>query len=1267
MPDPTLVDAADLIQWSERLDAQGRLPEIVRRLILASGTRLRKVEMRANEGIHLQGWDGIVVTDPESVHPFVPAGVSAWEMSTATDVEGKVNEDHAKRTNDPRGVDRQRSVYVAVSSRRWAAKKGWAEARSEERVWREVRAYDVDDLVAWLASAPAVHLWTSTIAGKDPDGMRGLEAEWENWSGVTQPQLSRELVLAGRDDAANRIQQWLRDPASTLVVRGDSPDEAIAVLVASALDLTGDERDLALARGIVVSSRGVWDQLVRTQRQLVLVMSGELLNAAPPQLARHHVYIPLGREASRTTATIELPRVRREQAREALIRMGVPEERAKNLAAAARRSLLSLRRQLSIYPDGLRPTWAGPEHLPRLLPAVLAGTWDERFAGDISVLESISGQQYDDLSRELQAWLHRSDPPFRRVGATWILSSKEDAWPLMIPAVRPMDLRRFEAAAHLVLTTADPALSLPNEKRWMARALDKGRPHSSELRTGLADTLALMGARGDLASFTDGGRSSDVSERVVRQIMATLAGDPTGGLWISVADVLPQLAEAAPIAFLDSLESDLRSSTPLCLSLFDEANEKSFPFAQPAHPGLLRALELLAWSTDHLSRAARALARLAHRDPGGKLLNRPNRSLREVFLPWHPQTAAPLSQRLVVLDTLRKDEPAVVWSLMLALLPRLMDSADYTQAPAWREWKPETETNISDAELDQAVKELIVRLLADIGNDANRWRDVILRIEDLPADIRERIIGALRAVELGADDSVGRAAIWNALREVAQRHRFSPDANWVLPESDIAEIESAMDRFVPADPAIRRAWLFSSGQTLLGFIGDNLESREKGLMRARQEAVTEILLFGGEEHLCAAARAVESPEELGRAAASEPQVAGFQRRWLCEMQANVDPAMQRFVGGYIFESFRIKGWPWAEPILNGDARKWSPATQASFLLYLASGTQVWDWVEQLGPETLRSYWTRVNPIVSTAQGEAGRVIRTLLECDRPYSAVWVAAYRREDEPRETFEVLVLQSLEMAARTTPPDGLDAGMFTFHVCELLDYLEKSKTIGPDQLARLEWSYIPWLVFERRRPTALHRLLSDSPSFFVEVVCAVFPDQSSVTTIVEESARAIATRGYELLKAWKRCPGINDDGTFDPQVLIFWVNEARQQLGAQNRLQYGDFQIGHILRHAPSGEDGVWPHAIVRDLIESVVSADLEGGLEHEIVVSRGVVARGILDGGGQERAVAQSYASAAESFRDAWPRVAALCQRIADKYVRDARRIDLEAEKREDLYS
>src|SRR4051812_45747337 len=129
----TLADGTDLASWANRLDAQAQLPQLLRRLVLATVGRPLGVSFRAGEGVQLGGWDGVVSV--EEGNAFVPAGVSGWEMGTNRDVKAKADGDYEKRTADPGELDASRSAFMFVTPRRWSNKESWVAARASEGVW----------------------------------------------------------------------------------------------------------------------------------------------------------------------------------------------------------------------------------------------------------------------------------------------------------------------------------------------------------------------------------------------------------------------------------------------------------------------------------------------------------------------------------------------------------------------------------------------------------------------------------------------------------------------------------------------------------------------------------------------------------------------------------------------------------------------------------------------------------------------------------------------------------------------------------------------------------------------------------------------------------------------------------------------------------------------------------------------------------------------------------------------------------------------------
>jgi hypothetical protein len=98
---------------------------------------------------------------------------------------------------------------------------------------------------------------------------------------------------------------------------------------------------------------------------------------------------------------------------------------------------------------------------------------------------------------------------------------------------------------------------------------------------------------------------------------------------------------------------------------------------------------------------------------------------------------------------------------------------------------------------------------------------------------------------------------------------------------------------------------------------------------------------------------------------------------------------------------------------------------------------------------------------------------------------------------------------------------------------------------------------------------------------------------------------------------------------------------------------------------GTDGLWPHEAVRDVIESVESSEIERGLTLHVYNSRGVVSKGLREGGAQERELVTRYSGYADAMKEKWPRTAAMLRQIASFYDSDAARSDTDVELREHL--
>ena len=334
------------------------------------------------------------------------------------------------------------------------------------------------------------------------------------------------------------------------------------------------------------------------------------------------------------------------------------------LSRESKRSVLVLRRLLAVAREVEIPARAKPEAAGSLIPVLLAGAWDETSESDREAMERLARKPYADLLTTVTRWVNDADPPVRRVGNIWQLVSRDDSWHLLARYIARHDLEALQDVTLDALGTIDPRYELPADDRWTAGIYGKRLPHSAFLRRGLAETLAFLATRGESAG-TQGAVSAPAMVATIVHNLLCQATD--WQLWASLSDLLPTMAEAAPEVFLDALEDSLAGEDPALLGIFTEEG----PFGGSPHTGLLWALEVFAWDPVYLSRATSILARLAGLDPGGRLMNRPQNSLREIFLCWHPQTTATLEQRLNTLDTLLHREPDVGWKLLQSPPQRL--------------------------------------------------------------------------------------------------------------------------------------------------------------------------------------------------------------------------------------------------------------------------------------------------------------------------------------------------------------------------------------------------------------------------------------------------------------------------------------------------------------------------------------------------------------------------------------------------------------------
>ncbi len=1246
------IRALDVERWADDLEARERLPQLVRMLVRATGQFLGRVEFPAFEGIQRHGWDGLV--EAGEGNEFVPAGRSRWEMGVDANPGKKAESDFTNRTrlDDP---GKQSTTFVFVTPRKWTKKEEWRREKESRSIWKEVRVYDSASLEEWLEQAPVVNAWLAGLLGKKPPGITVIGDYWTNLERVTFPKLTPEVFLASRDDQVKDLGKWLDGPPGAKRIEGRSPVEALDFV--AAFGQLDTQADRFATRAVIVDDRNAWRAIASSARGLILIADPRL--PVEPELVAeaerrgHHVLLP----SSLTWAdsnSIRLPGSHRGDLEKALVSSGLDEERARRAARESGGSLAILKRILGRLPATIHPEWSQPAEAPSLVPLLMAGSWDADSEADRAAVGELLDQAYEAVERIAERWRSAPDPPLMRVGSRWSLISRDDSWHFLGPQVSPSDLQRFEQVARKVLAQDDPAYEMPPDRRWLARLDDPEPRFSGALRTGLAETLAILGARQDRGGDISRSRADGLDpDRIVRDLL-----DGQGSIrWTSLAEQLPLLAEAAPDAFLGAIERDLKLPESSVARMFRERHPTLL--ARYPHIWVLSALEVLAWSRGYLASVSRILADLDEVSPGVASGNCAMRSLLHIFMPWLPQTAAPVDERVQILRMLARRRPEAAWRLLLDLLHDQQEISTSIRRPVWRNWALDWSPRVSNADYRRQVMDSAELLLDQVGDDLSRWVSLIGRFEGLPGPTRAKFLQRLGELAERLRDDGGRRQIADALRnKISMHHRFS-QANWAITPEILGELETVQRRFEPDDPVRKNAWLFESSWRLPA----TLAGGENRLIELRRLAVREILDQNGWDGLQALVSEAKSPETVG-AAVAEADRDEHENRIVPNLLTAPDDKFVKFASGYIRKRFHDEGWVWIDRL---DMTGWSPEKVARFLIVLPFERRTWERAATGGEAASSLYWSLANARLPTegksvdeVKAEARQAVTMLLERGRSPEAIFALVMARSSLPNLDSDLL-LNALEAALEISEGTlDLAALGIPLLIQELQRRCERNEPgLDPKRVARLEFGYLHFLDDDSNSPVVLHRTLRDEPEFFVEVLGLVYRPRNSTAEREREYSdqeKLRAGKAYRLLRSWKDVPGRSGENIVNERILTDWVRRARSLAGQRGLLEACDSTIGELLANTLDESDGSGPCIPIMEVLEEIGTREILGGWHAGIINKRGPVTKSLREGGVQERELASKYRVFAEAARIDYPETAKTLLEVSRFYEEWARRED-----------
>ena len=887
------------------------------------------------------------------------------------------------------------------------------------------------------------------------------------------------------------------------------------------------------------------------------------------------------------------------------------------------------------------------ENLNAMLVATLVGSWNEKNEADIEIIKDLE-KDYEQLIQILRSRYLNEDKNLVFSEGIWRVTFKYELFLLLTSRVFDNHLDTLREVILKVLLDVHPKFDLDESDRFASALYGKTSKYSNELRNGLAETLAFIGAYGpEFINCT-----FQKTEQLAHETVYDILHDADWKVWATLNEVLPLLAEAAPDTFLYCVLESLKNSPGPFDELFKQ--EGNSIFGGNYLSGLYWALETLAWSEEYLTQTILVFAKLANHDPGGYWSNRPINSITTILLPWFPQTVASIKTRIASLKGINRDYPKTAQEVILNLLPNNHQTSAESCKPVFRKYIPD-DYEEKDAAKDyweqvNAYAEMAVEIAQ---SDTVFLIKLIENLENIPHPSFTKLLDYLASVEVKKFSEEMRQPIWESMLACVHKHRKHSSAKWALPKELVDKLDEVAKIIEPKKPEMLFKHLFSNRD--YEFYEKDLSWDEQSIIfqDKRNDAIKEIFSNNDIERIITFVHDVEDPFKVGVALSQVTSTEIDKNILPVYLDFGNDLLMKHFLRGYITDRFKKHSITWVDSF---DFKNWTPHEISNYFLFLPCEDEVWKRAEKTLNKDTNLYWANINSIPYAQKGSLSEIIDKLLKYDRAALAL-EGIYMHYNS---TNEFLAQPAINALLRAVELSDSIRDIDTYQIVEIIKMLQEDKGISEDDLFNVEWAYLSLLDREDIELKSMNKKLSQDPKFFVETIQLVYRSKNDVgkELPVDSSKKNIALQAYKMLEKWTRPPGIQDDGVFSLDHFKEWILYVSNVTSKSGHYESAMRILGQVLFFAPTEPKGLW---INKDIIEFLDKEDntfVRDGYRLKVYNSRGV--HWIDPSGKQEKEISEFWKERAKEVENkGFIRFGATLRNLAKSYEKEAERVIHEA--------
>lgn len=885
----------------------------------------------------------------------------------------------------------------------------------------------------------------------------------------------------------------------------------------------------------------------------------------------------------------------------------------------------------------------------------LIGSWSEINTNDMEFACTLCNLDESSLIKLCRDILHKHPSLIAFHNGVWKIKPLESHWQILGNHLFNEHLVLFRELSVNVLRKTDHTIESSTTERLLAQMDGAIIPHSKELRTNIAESLAQIGNQQLPLPYCSVNHDRITAIITIREIFEKSDWQ----LWATLGRLLPILAEAAPTEFLRQVETLIMEKP----SSIREMTIPSDSYSSRAHmAGVLWALETLAWDEQHLVRICHLLAQLSILHFEGNSGCHPLSTLCSIINPTYPQTRASFKKQEDAVQGMFKEVPDTAKQLLLSFFHRGSATIYSNNRPQWnnpveKTWEP----HITYEQYWHQLRVYGNMLLEQTGTDIIRIGQMIKIYGELPIETRSKLRQRLNSRIITTMTEEKKSYLWQHLHCFISEQKFFSQAKWTISTRDLLPVEKLAKKLTPNRPSLRYAPLFCSQTWPVRRKDMDSKQCEKLADQDREQALKEILNQEGITPILRFIPNLNSPSEVGYSLGKIGTME-IDSQLLPACLDRDDSKMYCFIRYYIVARRRERKLLWLKSI---DATHWTPQQKATFCRALPFDRTTWSRVQMWLPGHEEEYWHYIDPNTSGRKADRKLSIALLLKWGRPCAAIFSLLILKNDSGKLNIPQAI-ELLRAAANTREEHTKEHSRNILKLISILQKIkEQDKHRDLEELWQIEWMYFDLLTSNNFYLSALNQKLSEEPSFYSEMIFRQMRSNKEKENLTQEQRDKIGSMAHILTNYhWTRIPGTQTDSTFDPEFFAQWQKNLSQFCSTPELFNMAHRQFGRKLAHAPADPNGLWIHQSIADMLNDPDNQELRKGFFYGILDSRGC--HDIDPTGKQEDQLAQKYLQQAEIIENVgYVRIAVTLRDVTTHYENEARRVRAQYKKDDSL--